>query len=359
MEEREESNPTQILFEGISGSQNLVRANSVADLNSFGNLTPKLSSMFQEVPAIVNQAAMQRMAQTMSVMHDLWQGSGAVQAAMKAGENLRPVLGMLAERCLEINSGIFDKMRDTARRFAEATAFLRCCKETNWPIYWDCEMDFEGKIAEIELRYCDGIIDEPRRKEMVTEAILAYYDHARMRAIGERWEKVGLVDEGQQRLLSEAIERHVAGDYLASTAILACLSGGLTEKFYWHAFEAGLLPDEELSLVAEAYGVRKPSGARATARAQVFSLGLCTEQGALYWDAACKYIADTMLTSEKDWELLADDNPLRNKICHGLQTNYGTEVHSLKAILAVDLLLRLGAIVEEAAVAEVEGRLSE
>ena len=79
----------------------------------------------------------------------------------------------------------------------------------------------------------------------------------------------------------------------------------------------------------------------------------------MYWDAACKYIADTMLTSEKDWELLADDNPLRNKICHGLQTNYGTEVHSLKAILAVDLLLRLGAIVEEAAVAEVEGRLSE
>ncbi len=345
------ANPPKILSVKIPPNWNPVRINSAADLNPFSNLIPKISSAFREMPAIVNQAAMQNMTQTMSAVRDAWQSTGAVQAAMRVTENLTPALSLLAERCLEINNDVFEKMRDTVRRLAETTAFLRCCKETNWPIYWDCDRSFENKVAEIELQYDEGTIDEALRKELVTEAILAYYDQARVKAIGARWENARLVDEGQQKLLAEAIERHNAGDYLASTALLACLSGGLAEKFYWYAFEAGLLSDEEFSLVAEACGVRKPSKAKATARVQVFSLALCTEQGALYWNAACEYIANTMLTSKKDWESLAEDNPLRNKICHGLQTNYGTEVHSLKAILAVDLLLRLGAIVEEAAAA--------
>lgn len=349
MEEREEGEPPKIPSVKIPCSWNPVRINSVADLNPVVKLMPKISSSFRGVAAIVDRAAMQNMTQAMDAVRDAWQSTGVIQAAMQVTENLSPALSLLAERCLEINSDVFEKLRDTTSGLIETTAFLRCCKETKWPIYWDCDRDFEGEIAEIELQYNDGIIDEALRKELVTEAVLAYYDQAKVKAIGARWENACLVDEGQQKLLAEAIERHNAGDYLVSTALLACLSGGLAEKFYWYAFEAGLLSDEELSLMAETCGVRKPSRKKANARAQVFSLALCTEQGALYWSAACEYLADTMLTSKKDWESLAEDNPLRNKICHGLQTNYGTEVHSLKAILAVDLLLRLGAIVEEAA----------
>lgn len=359
MEEREEGEPPKILSVKIPRNWNPVRINSFADLNPVVKLMPKISSSFREVPAIADRAAMQGIAQTMSAVRDAWQSAEALQAAMSATENMRSTLSLLAERCLEINSDVFEKMRDAARRLAETTAFLRCCKETNWPIYWDCDRNFESKVAEIELQYDEGTIDEALRKELVAEAVLAYYDQARVKAIGERWKSAHLVDEGQQKLLAEAIGRHIAGDYLAATALLACLSGGLADKFYWHAFEAGLLSDEKFSLVAEACDVRKPSKTKATARAQVFSLALCTEQGALYWNAACEYLADTMLTSKKDWESLAEDNPLRNKICHGLQTNYGTEVHSLKAILAVDLLLRLGAIVEEAAAAKDEEQLPE
>ena len=41
--------------------------------------------------------------------------------------------------------------------------------------------------------------------------------------------------------------------------------------------------------------------------------------------------------SKKRWET----QPLRNKICHGDQLNFGTEEHSLKAILTVDMLIQL------------------
>lgn len=359
MEEKDEGNTPKVLPEGIPRNWNPVYVSSVADLNPVGSLIPKISSMLQETSFIANQAAVQGVDRTMDVVHDAWRSWKATQVSMQMTENLSFVLDFLASTCLEINNDVLEKLQDTTRSIMETTAFLRCCKETKWPIYWDCDRDFEDEIAEIELQYNDGIIDEALRKELVTEAVLAYYDQTKVKAIGARWENACLVDEGQQKLLAEAIERHNAGDYLASTALLACLSGGLAERFYWYAFEAGLLSDEVLSLVAEACGVRKPSKTKAAARAQVFSLALCTEQGALYWDAACEYLADTMLTSKKDWESLAEDNPLRNKICHGLQTNYGTEVHSLKIILAVDLLLRLGAIVEEAAAAKDEEQLPE
>ncbi|WP_418238584.1 hypothetical protein [Ellagibacter isourolithinifaciens] len=44
---------------------------------------------------------------------------------------------------------------------------------------------------------------------------------------------------------------------------------------------------------------------------------------------------------------LAARNPLRNKICHGQQTEYGTQEHSLKAILVTDIVIRYGAVILE------------
>lgn len=344
MEEKEES-----ISEGIPKNKNQICIDSVAGLNSISNLMPMLPSMSQELSFRAKQAAMQNVLQPAGVMCDALQSAPAFQIPIQVTENVGLALSSLNEIYLEINRDAFEKMRDATHGLMKTSAFLRCCNETNWPIYWDCDRDFENEVVQIQLQYDDGIIDDIALKEMVSEAVLGYYDRSRVKVLGERWKGACLVNEGQQGLLAEAIERHIKGDYLASTALLACLSGGLTEKFYWHAFEAGLFSEEELSLIAEVHNVKKPSRKKATARAQVFSLGLCTEQGALYWDAACKYIADTMLTSGEDWEPLAEDNPLRNKICHGEQTNYGTEVHSLKAILVVDLLLRLGVIVEEAA----------
>ena len=42
---------------------------------------------------------------------------------------------------------------------------------------------------------------------------------------------------------------------------------------------------------------------------------------------------------------LAAHNLLRNKICHGAQTEYGTVEHSLKAILVTDIVIRFGAVI--------------
>ena len=55
---------------------------------------------------------------------------------------------------------------------------------------------------------------------------------------------------------------------------------------------------------------------------------------------------DTTFANAMDVDLAAH-NPLRNKICHGQQTEYGTQEHSLKAILVTDIVIRYGAAILE------------
>ena len=69
-----------------------------------------------------------------------------------------------------------------------------------------------------------------------------------------------------------------------------------------------------------------------------------TDKGFMRIDSAIDYLVNITLTNAESFDELAVDNPLRNKICHGCQMNYGTKVHSLKSILAVDTALKLGAM---------------
>lgn len=58
----------------------------------------------------------------------------------------------------------------------------------------------------------------------------------------------------------------------------------------------------------------------------------------LYWMAAIEYLYNVVLTSEESMN--QSEHPCRNKVCHGIQLNYGTKEHALKAILSVDLMIQ-------------------
>ena len=58
------------------------------------------------------------------------------------------------------------------------------------------------------------------------------------------------------------------------------------------------------------------------------------------WDAMGDYIKNVTLYSGTDYSHI-DNQPLRNKIGHGDQLNFGTKEHSLKAILTIDMMVQL------------------
>ena len=67
---------------------------------------------------------------------------------------------------------------------------------------------------------------------------------------------------------------------------------------------------------------------------------MLTEAGLLLWDAMGDYIKNVTLYSGKDYSHI-DNQPLRNKIGHGDQLNFGTQEHSLKAVLTIDMMVQL------------------
>lgn len=64
------------------------------------------------------------------------------------------------------------------------------------------------------------------------------------------------------------------------------------------------------------------------------------EEGFMYWIKSIEYIYNIIFTSEDSMN--QSSQPCRNKICHGIQLNFGTREHALKSILTIDMMIRLG-----------------
>lgn len=64
------------------------------------------------------------------------------------------------------------------------------------------------------------------------------------------------------------------------------------------------------------------------------------EEGLMYWIKSIEYIYNIILTSKDSMN--QSSHPCRNKICHGIQLNFGTREHALKSILTIDMMIRLG-----------------
>ena len=126
-----------------------------------------------------------------------------------------------------------------------------------------------------------------------------------------------------------------------------CLFEGLTSAYLGTSFRLkGENEEEAFGYVAKKHRL-KSLDERTTSKLSapkdlVLAMSLQQADTGWYtWGKISGYIAGVILANKYEEEIAAH-NPLRNKICHGEQTNYGTREHSLKAILATDLLIRLG-----------------
>ena len=73
----------------------------------------------------------------------------------------------------------------------------------------------------------------------------------------------------------------------------------------------------------------------------VYIIGMLGARGMIYWRVAAEYISTVVLVSGSPKKEILDHHPLRNKICHGEQLDYGTREHALKAILAINLIIEI------------------
>lgn len=184
---------------------------------------------------------------------------------------------------------------------------------------------------------------EPDLVETVNQYAIDYLDPEKIAVILNEWLADDLISNDKKPLLECAINHHLNEDYYASTSILMCLVEDLIEDCDSEFNALASCNEEGLEYVAKHLGLNNgivDRRKRGYAKDQLATIAYGVESAIYYWEASAKYIATITLANNPNEDLYSS-NPLRNKICHGSQVNYGTVVHSLKTILAVDLLIRL------------------
>lgn len=136
-----------------------------------------------------------------------------------------------------------------------------------------------------------------------------------------------------------------------------CQLFGIIHDDYVMKTESGLIPqaeevvhlielfdEKEMTNKGEKHKLNKQikNGKVWSEKYQLMCLASDINSGILYWEAALDYLYKIVLTSDDD--LVESRHVCRNKICHGIQNNYGDQEHALKAILSVNLVTRLSAL---------------
>ncbi len=158
-----------------------------------------------------------------------------------------------------------------------------------------------------------------------------------------KWEEYSVISLEARKLLDLALSRHLDGDYIASTLISITQLEGLLSSSVDSFNAFAYLDNEVYFCVVKRAGLNREKVLR-NVKDHAIAMASITDKGFMRIDSAIDYLVNITLTNAESFDELAVDNPLRNKICHGCQMNYGTKVHSLKSILAVDTALKLGAM---------------
>lgn len=209
--------------------------------------------------------------------------------------------------------------------------YLNLLERLKWPIF----LIDDDMLREKIMLACT----EKEDLEKVKNIIFDYCTNEFLQTLEDDWSHCEVISEARQPVLKEAILMHNQGYYYASTSMLMCQVYGVASDIVHFAKKNDLqIADDMKDFAAEHFTIKRED--IDTEKGKIMQMVIITESGMLLWDAMATYLKNEILCSSESKKRWATQ-PLRNKICHGDQLNFGTKEHSLKAILTVDMLIQL------------------
>ena len=225
------------------------------------------------------------------------------------------------------------------KKFSEAIIpikYINLLNRLKWPVF----LINDDALRQDILTACATQDDE----EAVKEIVLAYCSDDFLKTMEDDWNSCEVISAERKPILSEAMLMHKQGYYYASTSMLMCQVYGVASDIVDLAKKNGLeIDDEEKDFVSEYFKIKREDIDKEKGR--LMQMTVMTESGMMLWNAMAKYLQSEILCSSESKKRWATQ-PLRNKICHGDQLNFGTKEHSLKAILTIDMLIQLAYEIE-------------
>jgi DNA-directed RNA polymerase subunit H (RpoH/RPB5) len=213
--------------------------------------------------------------------------------------------------------------------------FQQIISVIDFPVYFENGTELQNEILEICHEDQDGNGEYPI--EEIKNCIYDYYDNTMLSEISQIWLNQDWIKSERKAALNEAIETYKEGHYYSTGSILMCQIGGLISELYEISDGDKMMPREEKQEILSLYNITKEN----SEKAKVIEMMAAQSQGIYLWYNSAEYFTTYIYSSSKDMNNFNND-PGRHKICHGEQTNYGTQEHALKSILAIDIIVQLG-----------------
>lgn len=209
--------------------------------------------------------------------------------------------------------------------------YIHLLEQVKWPLFLIDDKELRDQI----LSACA----ENEDANVVKEIAFAYCDEDFLCALEEDWLDCSAIKQDRKPILSEALEMHKKGYYHASVSALMCQIYGVASDIVDLAKKCGLeIDDDAKDFVSEHFEIKREDIDKE--KGKLMQMVVMTESGQLLWDAMASYLKEEILCSSDSKKRWATQ-PLRNKICHGDQLNFGSKEHSLKSILSIDMLIQL------------------
>lgn len=275
------------------------------------------------------------LANSMAPLYNQIDYSAALRSVYAAMDHVAKVVKAATEK-IDL-SGIVNAFKPIAIKLNRLSVLTK----TQWPMYL---VDNPKACDQID-SLPDDAPDEVL-KSRVDQIAFECLDEQWLDETRAIWESHEEISEGEMQLLVSALERHRKQDYDGSVSLLMNIFEGLIQKYAPDGKALNEEQEEAFDIYAKRHRVDSlySEGKRRKLRNikdKVLLMLITSENGWLTFDSAINYLIDITLINSMD-NALAAHNPLRNQICHGKQTEFGTMEHSLKAILVTDLIIRYG-----------------
>lgn len=205
--------------------------------------------------------------------------------------------------------------------------YIMIMHKLKYPLFLESDKNFKRDIV----KYKDDAVN-------IEKVIYEYANEDYLNNLFEQWETSSCIKVERLPIFREAIDLHIKGYYYACTTMMMCQLYGVVIDIYNHIEKNDIeISEESKKELAKEYEIEKID----SEKGKLIQLAFIPDGGHIIKEAIVEYFKKEVLSSsesKKRWE----HQPLRNKICHGEQLNYGTKEHSLKAILCINLLVKLG-----------------
>lgn len=245
------------------------------------------------------------------------------------GQKLVELFSIMSMRTKEWAEGI--NLDETELKNALKVLRYYCVLDkVSWPVFDNKDKNFHKDVIEMS---------DNSNYEELDKYIIDYYDNNRLNEI---LSYIASIENNEDKLalFQNAFSLYENKEYYGVTSILVCQFNGIINDI----FEINKIIDDKEGKKNKIQKQLKRSGNIEKETEQIYlnseknrMVWECNIVGnnIIYWQAITKYLYSIIYYSGKKY---SQKDPCRNKICHGEQVCYGTQIHALKSLLIVHTL---------------------